>query len=52
MAERNGKPICPQCNHTGRTRKNLKDGSIVCGDCGYDSRKVEVKKENNDPVQR
>jgi len=41
MAEEEKKPICPNCGLRGRLRKNLKDGSIVCGDCGYDSRKVE-----------
>jgi hypothetical protein len=43
MAEREGKPPCPKCGLKGRVRVRG-DESIVCNDCGYDSRKeVEEK---------
>lgn len=47
MAEREGKAPCPKCGLRGRVRVRSGDKSLICGDCGYDSRD-EV--EENDKV--
>jgi len=45
-AEKKEKPACPACGLRGRVRIRAFDKSLVCGDCGYDSREDgEVKKK-------
>lgn len=44
MAGESGKQPCPVCGLKGRVRVRV-DKTLVCGDCGYDSRNQVEQQE-------